>query len=150
MIRCTTLFFLFFIILNSHSYGKEDVSQITSDNFKQELDTTGINITYYKKDLRRRHHHNINIFINKVLYKSDIYPENGYIYIPDTLKQNDKIKITDKLSGSGQRWTNQIVKRKSYTFNYSESDEVYIEIKYKKGFNLFRRKPCDICPANFY
>lgn len=150
MIRYTAVFPLLFILLNVYSFTTTNALKITSDNLKQELDSTGFKVIYDKKDLRRRHRYNINMFINKALYKSNVYPENGYIYIPDTLKQNDKIKITVKPSGCGQRWTNEMVKRKSYTFKYSESENVFIKIKYKKGFNLFRRKPCGICPSNFY
>lgn len=149
MIRCAKVFFLFFIFLNAHSYGKEDVSQITSENFKQELDSTGIKVVYDKKDLRRRHRYTMKIFINKEVYESDAYPENGFIYIPDTLKPNSKIKVVITPDALAIKWTNQIVKSKIYKFNYSESEKVTIKIKYKKGFNLFRTKPNRNAP-NFY
>lgn len=144
MIIRVTLFLVFFTALSTYKSIGSTISTVT-----EQLDSVCLKVIYNKKDLRSRHRYIITIFFNKVLYISDAYPDNGCIYIPDTLKPNDKIKIKIKPNGSGQRWTNQIVKSKVFRFNYSESEKTILKITYKNGVNLFRMNPKRY-PPNFW
>jgi hypothetical protein len=141
---CNTVFLLFFIALNTFSSNQSNRLQLTSYNFKQEIDSTCLKVVYYNHGLRTRHIYTINVFINKKLYKPDVYVKDGFIYIPDTLKSNDRIKTTSR----AERWASQRVKRKSYNFKYSESDNITIKVVYKKGVKFLQRKP--LYSPNFY
>ena len=125
MIRSIMILFFLFIFLNLHQSSKGD-QQIANCNFKKEFDSTGIRVIYEKKDLRTLHRFIINIYINKSLYKSDVFPNNEFIYIPDTLKPNDKIKITV----NPIKWASRKAKSKVYKFKYNESEKIIMKIKY--------------------
>lgn len=103
-------------------------------------DSTGIEVKDKNKRNRKRHPYTLTIFINKKLYRSDIYDEGSFIYLPDSIKPEDKIKVIVKRDGSGRKWTNEIVKNKVYNFRYMNAQEILIKITYKKELRLFKRR----------
>ena len=81
------------------------------------------------------------------MYKSDVFPENEFIYIPDTLKPNDKIKVTVK----PVKWQSIKAKSKEYKFKYYESEKIIVKIIYKKRIHLIRMRRCRLkVPAEFW
>ncbi len=106
---------------------------------QQVTDSTGIK-TVYKRPTRSRHQ--ITIYINNVLYKKSVYPKNGFLYLPDTIKPDDQIKI--------KIFSNKVIKSKTYHFNYSEAETIIIKITGKRPLRLFRRKHVMGCPSNFW
>lgn len=112
---------------------KYSISQETNDS-------TGIKVIDTNKKNRKRHPYTIAIFINKKLFRSDIYDEVDFIYLPDSIKPNDKIKVVVKRDGSGRKWTNEIVKNRTYIFCYKNAKDILIKITYKKELKLLKRR----------
>jgi len=103
-------------------------------------DSVGIEVKDKNKANRKRHPYTIAIFINNKLYRSNIYDEVDFIYLPDSIKADDKIKVVVKPDGTGKKWTNDIVKNQTYNFHYKDAQEILIKITYKKELKLFKRR----------
>jgi len=86
-------------------------------------------------------YYNVNIYINDTLYKSHINADDGFIYLPDTIKDTDKIKVNVKRSDPNRfRRVSYVVKQKNYNFKLSESDSITVVVNYNKRFTLFKRR----------
>jgi hypothetical protein len=86
-------------------------------------------------------YYNISIYINDTLYKYHINADKGFIYLPDTIKVTDKIKvIVNRTSPSRYKHISNVVKHKEYNFRLSESDWMTVLVNYNKKFTLFRRR----------
>ena len=86
-------------------------------------------------------YYNISIYINDTLYKYHINADKGFIYLPDTIKDTDKIKVIVKRSDPNRfRRVSYIVKQKEYNFKLNESDRITVVVNYNKRFTLFRRR----------
>ena len=83
----------------------------------------------------------LNVYINNKLYKKSIYPINDFLYLPDSLEPNDKIKV--------KILRDEIFKSKTYKFKYSHSHNKVIKIKLKHHIHLFQRKRRG-CGGNFW
>ncbi|WP_018342934.1 hypothetical protein [Cytophaga aurantiaca] len=96
----------------------------------EDTDSTEIKTTFKGRPIRSRV--KINIYINDTLYKQYAYPEQGYLYLPDSLKAHDKIKV--KILG------NKLYKSKTYKFKFAHVDKITVIIAGKSPIHLFKRR----------
>ncbi len=104
-------------------------------------DSVGVQILYKKVSSRTRHH--IDIYVNNEFIKTYYYPRNGFIYLPDSLKPDDKIKVKVIANKAN-------IKTKTYRFKYSKSATFIIKITKKRELRLSKRRNYVGCPANFW
>jgi hypothetical protein len=103
-------------------------------------DSLGVKTVYKKVTSRTRHQ--INIYVNNELVYESVYPVQEFIYLPDSLKPNDKIKVTVTAP--------HIIKTKTYRFSYSEAQTFTIKIKGRNNLRLFKRRYRIGCPSQFW
>ena len=104
-------------------------------------DSVKVKIVY--KNISNRIRHEITIYENNELIYESFYPVEGIIYLPDSLKPNDKIKV--KVNAP-----NKAIITKTYRFRYSEAETYTIKIVGKNEFKLFKRPYVMGCPSNFW
>ena len=112
----------------------ETVQQITDP------DSSGIQIQYKSRVSRSRA--KMDIYVNDSLYKKSAYEKNGLIFLPDSIKPDDIIKVKILKSES--------FKAKTYKFTYSNTSNIIITIKGKDPIRLFKRRHISGCPSNFW
>jgi hypothetical protein len=79
----------------------------------------------------------MDVFINNKLYKSgaNLDRGQGFMWLPDSLKENDKIRIVIKEYSA----YNYNIRHKEYNFIFKESEQVSITVKFHKIL-LHKRK----------
>jgi hypothetical protein len=120
-----------------------NASEISSPAITQQsinTDSNKVKAVFKKKMMRSRIQ--IVIYINDSLYQTSAYPQNGYLYLPDAIKANDKIKV--------KIFANKYFKARTYKFNYSNAENITIKIVSKKPIRLFKRRYAIGCPAEFW
>lgn len=123
------LFFIksFLTIQNTKASSPEPTETV---QFATNTDSTAIKTTYKGRPARTRV--TINIYINNTFYKEVTFFHQQYIYLPDSIKPNDKIKIMVV--------KNDLYKSKTYTFKYSHANDITIAIVGKKPIRFFKRR----------
>jgi hypothetical protein len=123
---------------SSAEYGDHPKTPFTQSTV--ENDSIGIK-TKFKNEPTVNADYHISIYIDDKLYQSNIDIRNGYIYLPDTIKNNQKIKIVvHKYIITRHLKKPFYIKPKLYIFTFDQSDKIVVKIKYKKQFTLFRKR----------
>ncbi|HSY60501.1 MAG TPA: hypothetical protein VK796_01445 [Cytophaga sp.] len=129
---------LFIRTLLSTDHAQASTIQ-TYANTQQYTDSTGIKVNTKKRHTQYQTFL-LDIFINNTLYKSgaNLDDGTGFIWLPDSLKENDKIRIVVK-EYDAYRYK---IHRKEYHFNYMDSEKIIIKIKLHKKSELhfFKRR----------
>lgn len=135
-------FFSISLFLKSFTSSAEYTDQ-TQTSFTQstiEKDSIGIKSKFINKPTINSDYA-ISIYIDNVLYKSNVTIRDGYLYLPDTIKNDQKIKIiVYKHFITRHNKKPYFTKPKLYIFNFDQSDKIVVKIKYKKQFTLFRKR----------
>jgi len=145
LLRIVSLLIFIKSFLNTHDSSAAELTSQTITEQTTTTDSTNKVKVIYKSPKNRnisRSRHQINIYINDTLYESAAYPKNGYLYLPDTIQVNDKIKI--------KIFANKTVKARTYKFNYTDISDITIKIVGKKPIRIFKRRTYVGCPANFW
>lgn len=107
---------------------------------QQVNDSTGIKVEHKNKDKRNRRSYSIEIFINNVFYKSGdrLDEETGFIWLPDTLKPNDQVRIIINEFKRYERTRKNHIKE--YNFLFNEAEEITVKIKYHNKLIHFPKR----------
>jgi len=130
--------FLKTLLSNDYVQASSTKMHITT---QQSTDSSAVKVKFNNK-LNYYVSYSMDIFINNTLYKSgyNLDKETGYIWLPDSLKENDKIKVI--VHGSKTILGRYIYKRKKrrYTFSYSNSNKITIQITNKRKATLLKKR----------
>jgi|GEM_PF-3268546 hypothetical protein len=127
--------FLFFKTLIS-SYDSHASDFVKTVIIVSEKDSSGITVNVLKNKRKRPYYYsNADIFINNVEYRSGV--NVGNIYLPDSVKPTDKIKVVVKKYRIN---CDTSIKSKTYVFEFGEADKIVIKINHRYIFNIFRKK----------
>lgn len=130
---------LFIKTLLSSDYTQ--ASNIQTYTTQQATDSTGIKIKI-KNKYNYYTSYSIDIFINNVLYKSgyNLGTDSDYIWLPDSLNKNDKIKVFihhSKRKSGGYIFK---TKKRAYIFPYKDSNKIVITITSKRKAILIKKR----------
>jgi hypothetical protein len=135
------------------SYQSEAANQEVFQTTQEANDSTGVKVEY-----KNRPYYNCNyeldIFINNILYRSKIKITDGTIYLPDTIKPNDNIKVIVKHTKIKMLMRNKIdvytTRYRKYNFYFSESDNTTIKISYKKHLSIRKKRKLAGVPCGYW
>ena len=133
--------FLFLKTLFSSDHAQASAIQ-TYPTTQQSSDSTAIKIVL-KNSSTTYTSYTLDIFINNIFYKT-ITNLNGndHIILPDSLKENDAIKVIVRGSKNKSRTHIYKIKKREYDFIYGDSNKIIIQItNTKKAILIKRRRP---------
>ncbi|WP_018342935.1 hypothetical protein [Cytophaga aurantiaca] len=132
--------FLFIKTLLSSDHAQASTFQ-THTTTQQATDSSGVKVNIKNRPSQYQAYL-LDIFINNTLYKSgaNLDDGTGFIWLPDSLKENDKIRIVIKDYGDNRG--SYKIHRKEYHFNYKESEKITVKIKFHKRseIHLFKKR----------
>jgi hypothetical protein len=108
---------------------------------KLEGDSISIKTIIVPKRMPCRSKAIFNIYINNHFYKKTTSSIDGFIYLPDSLRSNDKIKI--------EIIRHAEIKSKIYNLKYSQVRNQSLKIRVKKPYRPFSKKHYG-CGGNFW
>jgi hypothetical protein len=125
------------------SYNTHATQTLTHPISLTSSDSTSVEVKF-KNHPYLPANYKVRIFINNKIYKSDISPDKGFLYLPDTIQPNDEIKVIVLKTKSNvlnrNKLTTYKVRQKTYTFLYKETPDISIKINNRKQFKIFKRK----------
>ena len=128
-------------LLNSHDV--EASTTYMQATTQQSTDSTGVKVEIKNRDDYYLNY-SIDIFINNTLYKSgnNLDKNTGYIGLPDSLIEHDKIKVVIHRSKIKSHTEIHRVKKRTYNFTYIESNKITIQItNTQKAILIKKRRP---------
>ena len=132
------LLFIKTLLSSEHAQAVSIRSHTTT---QQSVDSIGVKVEF-KNQRRINATYVMSIYINNVIYTSGTNLDHGtgYIWLPDSLKENDKIRVT--IQGSKRKFHAHVYKIKNhgYNFLYKNSDAITIKINNTKKVILIRKK----------
>ena len=119
------------------SYHAQASSIKTHTITQQSTDSTGVKVEIKNRSTQYQAYL-LDIFINNKLYESgaNLDDGTGFIWLPDSLKENDRIRVVVK-EYYEYRYK---IHYKEYNFNYNEYEKITIKIKFHKKLEIHLSK----------
>jgi hypothetical protein len=152
------------------SYHTEASIQHIHQATQESMDSTKIKTIYKGQDYKKTSYYiEIEVYVNEEFRDSFTLKNSNNIYLPDSIKPEDKIKLivtttrynistSNRKQNPAKHKPNKgyykTERRKEYRFNFSKSNEIIVKINYNKMTHVFLRKRNHvlgmICPPNFW
>lgn len=129
--------FFFKTITLSADTNKDDVPIHIQHSINPKDTIPAINATV-KNNTDSKFPYQISIYIDGELYKTKASIIDNYLYLPDSITDDTKIKIIVHQRISFRRRTQ--IKQKNYMFKFGNADKVNIKVHYKKYLIIIRKR----------
>ena len=125
------------LTIQAESNTKETSIHISEVSFQKDT-IPAIKTTIKAKEGNRFGYH-ISIYIDDVLYKSHAKIYNEHLYLPDSLTDDQVIKVIVHRSNFFRKKLR--IKPRTYTFKVKDADKANVKIIYKQYIITFQKRP---------